>query len=209
MAGEEALLRTLTVVVSSDRPLAPLAIDPNTDSDVSDQKKTKNWVAMARIGRPHGVRGELKVQPFNPDSTQIFEVDELRLTRKGKPAELLQLVSARPAGDNWLVAVEGVDDRDAASKLTHGVLSVRRDSLPELEPGEFYHFDVLGAEVCDADSGARLGVVRHVHTNGNELLEIRLDAGGDVLVPLLERYVTSIGEVPGRVEVRDLDHWQA
>ncbi len=183
------------------------ADDRPADEIGADGKKT--WVAMARIGRPHGVHGELKVQPFNPESTLIFDVDELRLSRKGKPPELLHLVAARHARDHWIVEVEGVDDREAASRLTHGVLSVRREAMPPLEEGEFYHVDVLGAAVVDADSGARLGVVRHVHTTGNELLEIRLDAGGDVLVPILPRYVTSIGEVPGRVEVRDLDHWQA
>lgn len=172
-------------------------------------KKTKAWVPMARIGRPHGVRGELKVQPFNPDSTLIFEVDELRLSRKGKPPELVKVIGARPAGDHWLVRVEGVDDRDAAARLTHGELSVRRETLPELPEGEFYHVDVIGADVVDADSGDRLGVVRHVHTTASELLEIRLDAGGDVLVPIMAPYVTSIGETPGRVEVRDLDHWIA
>ncbi|MCO4761467.1 MAG: 16S rRNA processing protein RimM [Myxococcales bacterium] len=171
--------------------------------------KNKNWVAMARIGRPHGVRGELKVQPFNPNSTLIFEVEELRITRKGKPPELLQLESARPGGDLWIVRVEGVESRDEAGKLTHGILSVKRETLPDLEPGEFYHFDVVGAEVFDADSGDKLGVVRHVHDGANELLEIRLTAGGDVLIPIMESYVTSIGQVPGRVEVRDLDHWQA
>ena len=186
--------------------LAPTSAAPAEEIG-ADGKKT--WVAMARIGRPHGVHGELKVQPFNPDSTLIFDVDELRLSRKGKPPELLHLVAARHARDHWIVQVEDVEDREAASRLTHGVLSVRRDALPPLEDGEFYHFDVLGAEVVDADSGARLGVVRHVHSTGNELLEIRLDSGGDVLVPILARYVTSIGEVPGRVEVRDIDHWQA
>jgi len=175
------------------------------DSTMSNEKKT--WVAMGRIGRPHGVRGELKVQTFNPDSSLIFEVDELRITHKGKPPELITLTSARHARDHWLVGVEDVGDREAASRLTHGILSVRRDAMPELAPGEFYQVDVIGAEVVDADNGERLGVVRHVHSTGNELLEIRLDAGGDVLVPIIERYVTSIGEVPGRVEVRDLSHW--
>ncbi len=184
----------------------PTPTSPEASPD--ERAPARKWVAMAKIGRPHGVNGELKVRPFNADSTLIFEVDELRLRQKGKPPRLVRLEGARQGGDQWIVAFEGVDDRDAASRLTHGELSVPREAMPPLEDGEFYHVDVLGAAVLDADSGDRLGVVRHLHSGASELLEIRLDTGGDVLVPLQPDYVTSIGEEAGVVRVRDLSHWQ-
>ena len=179
----------------------------NDTSGNDASAKPTAWVALARVGRPHGVRGEVKVQPFNEESTLLFTERRLRLRRKGRPPEMVEMVGARPGGALWIVKFEGVDDRDQAAALTHGELSVPRDALPALEDGEFYHADVVGSEVVDAEGGALLGKVRHIHDSPTELLEVRLSDGGDVLVPMQSDYVVEIQ--PGRVVVRDLDHWRA
>lgn len=167
----------------------------------------QRWVEVGKIGRPHGVRGELSVIPFN-EGSEIWEDGlEVSLQSPGKPARLVTLQQVRWTPKNILVRLEGVDDREEAGKLVHAVLSVPRDVLPDLDDGEYYHFDVVGAVVLDADSGLQIGKVREIGSTNIDLLEIDLDAGGRVTVPVLSEYVVSIGEEPGKVVVRNLEHW--
>ena len=165
-----------------------------------------DWVEIAKVGRPHGVRGQVHISLYNPHSDLLCKDRQVRW-RKGSGAErILHVRTARPANKAWLVHFDGVSDRDQAGALTHGILSVDRQHFAKLEDGEYYHLDVIGALVQDVD-GKRLGVVKAILTTNIDLLEIQLDTGQEVLVPIIGEYVVSIGQEPGKVVVRDLDHW--
>lgn len=173
----------------------------------SDSLTADGWVRIATVGRPHGVRGEVRVWLDNPSSTLLFDGPPLRVRKQDKAAEPIQIASMRDAADALIVQFRGVSDRDAAAKLTHAALEVPRTALPALDDGEFYHIDVIGAEVFDADSGERLGVVAGITETSVDVLAIQT-ADGEVLVPIVGDYVVSIGETPGKVLVRNLDHWR-
>ncbi len=167
-----------------------------------------DMVVIGRIGRPHGVRGEVRVVVHNRDSKLWRSGMTVTWSHEGRPGRQLKLQALRKTPKGLLARIAGVADRDEVNKLLHGDLAVPRDRLPPPEEGEYYHVDIIGAEVFDADSGDLLGRVRNINQTNMDLLEIRLRTGGEVLVPVLAEYVTSIGEQPGRVEVRNLDHWK-
>lgn len=168
----------------------------------------ERWIRVAVLGRPHGVRGELRLWLDNPTSDLFAHDPPLRLLLGEAPPRPLRLHNLRPAADAWIAAIEGVADRDAAARLTGGVIEVPRSALPPPEDGAFYHTDVIGAEVIDADTGALLGHVRAVTTTSVDVLVVGTVEGGEVLVPIVDPYVVSIAEEPGRVIVRDLDAWR-
>ncbi|MEY3013035.1 MAG: hypothetical protein RIT45_1770 [Pseudomonadota bacterium] len=170
--------------------------------------QANDWVRLATVGRPHGVKGEVRLWLDNPESELLWEPVPLRLEREGRPPESIEIEQLRPGGDSLIARFVGVDSREAAAKLTHCGLAVPRSVLPVLEDGEFYHVDVIGAEVFDADSGERVGTVKAITTTSVDVLVVRTSDGAEVLLPITEDYVPSIGEQPGRVEVRNLDHWR-
>ncbi len=169
--------------------------------------ETSPWMRIAVIGRPHGVHGELRVWPDNPESTLLFEDIPLRLHHEGKPPRPIAIDAIRDTGDALLVTFTGVVDREGAAALTHGAIEVPRDVLPQLEDGEFYHIDVLGAAVLDADTGVHLGTVKSFTETSVDVLVVDTERG-EVLVPILADIVLSIGEEPGIVRVRNLDDWR-
>jgi len=172
-------------------------------------ERENEMVVIGRIGRPHGVRGEFRVVVHNRGSTLWRSGMEVTWSLEGRPTRTLKLQALRETPKGLLARIAGVSDRDQVNKLVNGDLAVPRSRLPPPEKGEYYHVDIIGAAVFDADSGERLGRVRHISQTNMDLLEIELDAGGEVLLPVLAEYVLSIGEEPGRVVVRNLDHWQA
>ncbi len=165
-----------------------------------------DWVEIAKVGRPHGVRGQVHVSLYNSQSKLLCKDRIVRWSKAAGAERMLRIGAARAGNKSWLVHFDEVADREQAATLTHGVLAVDRQQFAALEDGEYYHLDVIGAVVHDVD-GERLGVVKAILTTNIDLLEIDLDSGPEVLVPIIADYVVSIGEEPDKVVIRDLDHW--
>ena len=82
------------------------------------------FLDVAKLGRPHGLRGALSVRPFNPDTELLTPGRLVRLrSSDGDPVET-SVVAARRAGDRWIVRFAGYDDRDAVRPLVNRLLAV-------------------------------------------------------------------------------------
>lgn len=130
---------------------------------------------VGRVARAHGVRGRLLIAPFHAESTALTSVRRLWLN--GREFEIAR---AERANLGWLVALRGIDDRDAADALRGQEVQVERDELPPPGEDELYAIDLIGFEVAGAD-GKVHGVVEDLEEAGpQDLLRLK----GGALVPL-------------------------
>ena len=147
------------------------------------------WIPVAKVGRPHGVRGELRVFPFASGSQTLLEVREVQISsRSGQKHFTLR--RCRRAKDFLILALEGVDDRQRAQGLTGAQVLVDVSDLPQLDEGEFYHRELIGFSVED-DEGVSLGVLEEIlDTGGHDTLVVRdRDAGFEFMIPFVEDMV--------------------
>ena len=148
---------------------------------------------FGRLGRPHGVRGELSLRPFNADSDGLGDTPlpaQVLLVR-AEERRPMTLTAARPAGDGWLVCLEGVEDRDQAAALTNAELWLPRAALPGLDEDEFYVEDLVGCTVVDLDGRVR-GTVRASFWNGaHDVLTVDGEAG-ELLVPAVPEFIRDV-----------------
>lgn len=133
---------------------------------------------VGRIVRPHGLAGELVVEPADvrvatcEPGARIWiadgwrRVSRCRLDNKGR----------------WVIALEGVADRDAAEALRGSDLIIEAGELPELAADSYYVHDLVGCQVED-EHGAALGEVVAVIRGPQDLLEIER-GGRRSLVPM-------------------------
>jgi 16S rRNA processing protein RimM len=155
------------------------------------------WVPLAEVMRPHGVRGELRLRPFNRDSDLLLELDEVRVCyRDGEPKEV-GIDSVRRANDAILMKLCSVDDRDRAEDLRGALICARRRDFPPLGAGEFYVCDVEGALVVFDEGEGRtseLGRVRALRSYPTtDVLEVESGDGGRPWeVPLVDAVIRSI-----------------
>jgi 16S rRNA processing protein RimM len=158
-----------------------------------------DWVPLAEVARPHGVKGELRLRLFNASSDVLLGQEEVlvRLPDGGDEHEV-SVERARRADDAILMKLFSVDDRNRAEDLRGAHICVRRRDFPDAEPGEFYAIDVVGSEARLA--GERVGVVAELITYPSiEVLLIHADDGkGDWEVPLTEMFIGKV-DVPGKV----------
>ncbi len=147
-------------------------------------------IELGYISGVFGVRGEVKVFLYNPEST-LFETPRVvRLV--GPEGEREVTLSTRPgAGKRILGLVDGVTTPDEARALADLRIVVARDVLPDLEADEFYDWQLEGAPVLvDGETVGR--VVRIHHPGEVEVFEIDVGDAEPAFVPSVSEFVLAI-----------------
>jgi 16S rRNA processing protein RimM len=163
-------------------------------------------ILMGVIGRPHGVRGWVRITSYGEDLTVYGPLSDAKgrrfvlRSRGAGVAEVAELVEG---------AEVKLADRAAAEKLTNTRLYVERERLPEPEPDEFYLADLVGLAACDA-AGAGFGTVTAVHDYGAGVsLEIGREGVPPLLVPFTRAAVPEVDVAQGRVVVAPPEEFDA
>ncbi len=167
-------------------------------------------VVVGRVGRPHGVHGEVAVEPRTDDPERRYAPGARLLCRgaPGAPAaayEVVTVATTRRHQHRLLVRFEEVSDRTAAEPLRGVLLAVVPDptETPE-DPEEFFDHQLRGLRVCGG-AGQPVGVVVDVlHPGAQDLLVVARDAGGETLVPFVQALVPEVDLDAGRLVVADL-----
>jgi 16S rRNA processing protein RimM len=127
---------------------------------------------VGRIGRAHGLRGEVGVKLTSDRLARLATGSKLFAGDRE-----LVVASSRRHGDRWIVRFEGVDDRTAAEALNG--LTLTGDPVPAAD-GELWVHELIGTMVHDP-AGAELGRVVAVEANpASDLLVLEDDA----LIPM-------------------------
>ncbi len=116
-----------------------------------------SMILLGEIGRPHGVRGLVRVRSFAAAPGGLTAYGPL-FDARGRRFALTLLAEG-------LARIEGVADRDAAAALTGTKLYVPRSALPPPGEEEFYLADLVGLAAVTAQ-GESLGAVRAVEDHG-------------------------------------------
>ena len=159
-------------------------------------------VTVGRIGRPHGIRGEVTVE-VRTDSPELRFAPGSVLTTEPARIGPLTVAAARWHSGRLLRSVAGVSDRTGAEALRGAVLwsEVDDDEIPE-DPEEFFDHQLRGLSVVAVGTSERIGVVDDVvHLPGQDLLSVKREGGREVLVPFVAEIVTDIDLDAGRVTV--------
>jgi 16S rRNA processing protein RimM len=161
-----------------------------------------HYIAVGRITRAHGVKGEVSVLPLSQVEAR-FEPGSRLLAGEGEDRPLV-VSSVRRHHDRVLVLFEGITDRDAAHGLRGTYLFVPASQAPPLPEGEFWTHQLIGCEVV-TEGGRTLGRLREViHTAANDVWSVQSDDGADVLVPALKDVVESVDLEARRVLVKEV-----
>ncbi len=164
-------------------------------------EESPRWIAVGRITRPHGVKGEVVVQPLSEVEDRFEAGSQLYVDESGQKA--VRIAESRPHRGRLLVTFEGVGDRERAEALAGSFLFVPASSAPALPEGEHWTHQLVGCDVL-TEGGRHLGSIREIiHTAANDVWVTRTDEG-ETLIPALKDVVMDV-DVPGRrVLVRDV-----
>lgn len=176
--------------------------EPNTGGD------TGETLVVGRIGKPHGLRGEVTVEPRTDEPERRFALGAHLIAQRNRP-EAGAPATLTVAGSRWhsgrlLLRFEEIADRDAAEAARGTMLLIPLDRAEEPEAdGEYYDHQLIGLR-ARADDGREVGSIAEIiHGAAQDLLVIRPPGGGEILVPFVEALVPVVDLAAGVLVIAD------
>jgi 16S rRNA processing protein RimM len=150
-----------------------------------------DWVAIAVLGRARGIRGEITARSLSSKPERFARLKSVRLA--GDPPFVSAAYDVEEVWEHGEVLVfkfAGVDSMTDAEKLRGAEVQVPRAERVELEPGEFFHSDLIGCEIRERVSGRTVGRVTDFQEYGGPpLLEVD---NGKLLIPFVKAICVDI-----------------
>lgn len=160
-------------------------------------------LVVGRIGRPHGLGGEVTVEVRTDDPGQRFAAGKVLIAEPAGRGPLT-VADSRWHSGRLLIRFAGVADRDSAEDLRGTLLAIdSADLTPLTDPEEFYDHELVGLRAVTV-VGEFVGTVTDVLHHGQDLLVIE-GAGGrsgrEILVPFVAPIVPQVDVASGSLVI--------
>lgn len=157
-------------------------------------------LVVGRIGRPHGVRGEVTVEVRTDAPAERFAAGTVMVTDPASKGPLT-VESVRWNKSILLVGFEGVHSREAAEELRGTTLVIDSSEIPPLDdPDEFHDHQLIGLKVVTV-AGVEVGEVADVMHHGQDLLVVRRPGAENAYIPFVKALVPEVDLEAGRLVV--------
>lgn len=157
-------------------------------------------LTIGRIVGCHGVRGQLKVLS-DADSVEFFPPGKELLLIGGKGAcESHRISSCRRHKGLFLLALEGIESIEAAQRWRGGRIQAGKDTLPPVQPGTYYVYQLIGLAVVDSDE-RYVGRVEEIFPTGSNDVYVVRNGVKEVLIPAIDSVVVAIDLDGGCIRV--------
>ncbi len=160
-------------------------------------------VTVGRIGRPHGLHGELYVLS-DSDAPERYRPGAVFLTDEHPPRRL-EVRSSRYRQDKLMVVFVGISNRTDAESLGGVDLTIATAERRPLDKDEFWPDELVGLAVQDPD-GRPIGAVSAVETSGpQDRLVVRTADGRETSVPFVRELVPEVRRAEGLVVIHPIE----
>lgn len=155
-------------------------------------------LTVGQIVRPHGIRGEVIVDPRTDEPELRFREGSVLIAGSSR----LTITSVRPHLGRYLIFFEEIPDRNAADAARGQILEVDSSTIePPSDPDEFHDHQLEGLPVFTTDGEAVGEVTRIDHGPGSDLLVVKRPDGRNTLVPFVKEIVPTVDVAGGRITI--------
>ena len=162
-------------------------------------------LVVGRIVRPHGIRGELIVEPYSETIRSIEVESVVFIESMQSPYKVLAL---RNHQRRLILRIEGCEDRTAAERFRGSELLIPTPVAEPLPDGVYYRWQILGLAVSDV-AGRSLGTVSDIlETGANDVYIIRGEDSIELLLPAIKEVILKVDLEGGQLLVRVPDGLQ-
>jgi 16S rRNA processing protein RimM len=149
-------------------------------------------VVVAEILRERGNVGEVLARSVSDVPGRLESLREAQLRMPDGSDKVVEIQSAWPHKDNWVLKFAGVDSIDAAKDLRGADLCVPRSERGSLPEGEYFQSDLVGCRVIDGKNGRLVGLVNGLEQYGGPVLLSVKGESGEVLIPFVPAICTAV-----------------
>ncbi len=149
----------------------------------------KQYLSVGFISKPHGIKGQVKVEPLTDDITRFKTVKYVFIEEAGNYTKY-RITERSVAPTHAIFKLDGIDTPEIAEKFRNKTLWIERSQSKKLEKGEYFWVDLIGLDVVFSDTGKKLGTLDDIIATVSNDVYVVKTAKQDVLIPALKQYVT-------------------
>jgi 16S rRNA processing protein RimM len=154
-----------------------------------------DWISVGKLARTHGLKGEIKFYPHDPEGFEFADGQTVKLEGTEK---ILKVQSIRGANTPFIVKLEGIDQIESAKPLTGLEVLAKREDFQSLPEGEFYRFEIEGLEVFD-EEGHPYGIIEDIIPTGSNDVYVVRNGDQEWMLPMIDSVVKSIDLEKGKL----------
>ncbi len=183
--------------------------EPPSYADAYAEIDPAQLVRVGFVFRPHGVHGELKVDPEDTGDPTRYEMWERVFVGREPQAVTRHAITGvryqeTKRGTTVILTLEGIASRDDAEAIAKSTVFVLEDDL-DLDEEEVFIHDLIGLEV-EAEDGTPVGtVVNLLELPAHDVLVVQQSQGGEALIPVVDDFIAEFSLEARRVVVRPID----
>ena len=200
----------LACAVAAELPNLEVRPGGSSSVDISQRGVDKSFavreladildIEVGQIVNTHGVRGEVKVQPWDVSPELLCGFKTFYMD--GAP---FRPTSKRVQGDMVLMKLPEVDDMDTAAALKRKVLSIRRNDV-QLKPGEHFDAEIIGMNVYNYFPHTYIGTVVDVLSYpAHKLYKVKGEEKTYLIPAVKDIFITDIDEEAREISVHMIE----
>ena len=172
---------------------------PNTAG--SSKPNEPAYLLIGILQKTHGIKGEIAMRVITQFPERIRTGKSVFL---GEDHEEYKIVSVRWKNTLMLLRFAGFDTPEATARLTNLEVFTRTRGLPKLPEGQFYHHQLLGLKVWEADEYLA-ELVDIMETGANDVYVVGSEDAQELLIPAIPDVIKEINIEAGTIQVELLE----
>ncbi|WP_083454055.1 ribosome maturation factor RimM [Syntrophomonas palmitatica] len=162
--------------------------------------KDGDLINIGKIAGSFGVEGWVKVIPLTDFPERFQKMKTVKLSHAGMVRDV-KVEGARPHKGFYLIKLQGIESPEEAVKYRNALLQIDESQLYPLPEGSYYHFQLEGLEVYDAQRGFLGRLTEVLATGANDVYVIQTEQYGEVLIPAIKDVVLRVDLSAGKMEI--------
>jgi 16S rRNA processing protein RimM len=159
-------------------------------------------IAIGVVRKPHGVLGQCAVSGFGSTLSQLCAPVKLWLGRDEQTAREITVNEIRENPKGFICSFDGVNDMDSAGAFRDQMLFCGSESLPRLDKGRHYSFEMERLAVVAEEDGGRIGIVAGVENYPTiDCLEVTRDNGTAMTIAMTPGVIKAVDTGKGTITV--------
>jgi 16S rRNA processing protein RimM len=165
----------------------------------------ENRIVIGKVSRPHGMKGEIRIEYFNPENPHFFSRYQMIFIQgdKGSP-QPYRPIAVRPHKKFILALLEGVGTREEAEQLKGKAVLVDSADLPPLDEDEYYWHEILGMQVV-TEEGGNVGKITEILPTGSNDVYVVREGKKESLIPAIKDVIISIDKKARTIVIRPFE----
>ncbi len=158
-----------------------------------------SYIIIAKIIKPHGIKGELSITPYTDDVENFINKYKILYLKTQNDFSVVDVekYALNIAKNRLILKLKDICDRNQAENLRNEFLYIKKDNLPETQDGEYYKVNLIGCSCYLNDfvseTNSYFGKVKDMFNFGaTDLFNVELESGEMVNIPFLNKLLKTI-----------------